>query len=83
MPSYKQETIAMYASSICMCSLMQLYYLYSGQLCVLWIDAHADLNTGATSASGNMHGMSVGMVLKELAHNTLINNFPPSWWDYN
>ncbi|HUG61846.1 MAG TPA: arginase [Methylomirabilota bacterium] len=28
-------------------------------LAVLWLDAHADYNTPATSPSGNMHGMSV------------------------
>jgi len=30
---------------------------------ILWIDAHADLNTPLTSDSGNMHGMSVGLNL--------------------
>ena len=28
---------------------------------VIWVDAHADLNTPATSLSGNLHGMSVGL----------------------
>lgn len=28
-------------------------------LCVVWLDAHADFNTPATSESGNMHGMPV------------------------
>lgn len=28
---------------------------------VIWVDAHADLNTPATSLSGNMHGMSVAL----------------------
>ena len=28
-----------------------------GRTAVLWIDAHADLNTPATSPSGNLHGM--------------------------
>jgi len=28
-------------------------------LCVIWLDAHADFNTPATSESGNMHGMPV------------------------
>lgn len=28
---------------------------------ILWIDAHADLNTPDVSPSGNMHGMPVGM----------------------
>lgn len=34
---------------------------------VLWIDAHADLNTPLTSPSGNVHGMPVSFCLKELA----------------
>eukprot|EP01147_Barroeca_monosierra_P010145 gene10145-2309_t len=29
---------------------------------VLWIDAHADINTPETSPSGNMHGMPLGLV---------------------
>jgi arginase len=28
----------------------------SDNMCVLWIDAHLDLNTNTTSPSGNMHG---------------------------
>lgn len=35
-------------------------------LCVLWIDAHIDLNTNTTSPSGNMHGMPVSLLVKEL-----------------
>ena len=31
----------------------------SKALCVLWLDAHADANTPATSPSGNLHGMPV------------------------
>ncbi len=30
---------------------------------VLWIDAHADLNTPATSPSGNVHGMPLALLL--------------------
>lgn len=30
---------------------------------VLWIDAHADINTPATSSSGNVHGMPVAHLL--------------------
>jgi arginase len=30
---------------------------------VLWIDAHADMNTPHTSPSGNIHGMSVAVLL--------------------
>lgn len=30
---------------------------------IIWVDAHADLNTPATSSSGNMHGMPLGLLL--------------------
>ncbi|VDH90705.1 arginase [Mytilus galloprovincialis] len=33
---------------------------------VLWIDAHADINTPLTSGSGNMHGMPLSFLVKEL-----------------
>lgn len=36
-------------------------------LCVLWIDAHADINTPLTSDSGNIHGMPLAFLVKELA----------------
>jgi arginase len=34
-------------------------------LFVLWLDAHADFNTPATSPSGNMHGMSAALLAGE------------------
>lgn len=34
-----------------------------GKVGVLWIDAHADMNTPRTSPSGNIHGMSVAALL--------------------
>ncbi|XP_015587874.2 arginase, hepatic [Cephus cinctus] len=34
---------------------------------VLWIDAHADLNTNKTSKSGNVHGMPVALLTSELS----------------
>lgn len=34
---------------------------------VLWVDAHADLNTNKTSESGNVHGMPVALLTSELA----------------
>ena len=34
--------------------------IYKDELCVLWIDAHADINDSLTSISGNIHGMSLG-----------------------
>lgn len=36
---------------------------FGEKLAVLWIDAHADLNTPSTSPSGNLHGMSVAALL--------------------
>ncbi|XP_012679079.1 arginase-2, mitochondrial [Clupea harengus] len=35
-------------------------------LCLIWVDAHADINTPITSPSGNLHGQSVAFMLKEL-----------------
>jgi len=40
---------------------------------VIWVDAHADINTLASSASGNMHGMPVSFNIQSL------NNGEPSW----
>lgn len=36
-------------------------------LCLIWVDAHADVNTPMTSPSGNLHGQSVAFMLKELS----------------
>lgn len=33
---------------------------------VVWVDAHADLNTPMTSSSGNMHGMPLSFLIREL-----------------
>lgn len=35
-------------------------------LVVVWVDAHADINTPLTSPSGNIHGMPLSFVVKEL-----------------
>ncbi|XP_063039569.1 arginase-2, mitochondrial [Engraulis encrasicolus] len=35
-------------------------------LCLIWVDAHADVNTPDTSPSGNLHGQSVAFMLKDL-----------------
>ncbi|XP_012284604.1 arginase, hepatic [Orussus abietinus] len=37
------------------------------EVAVLWIDAHADLNTNKTSESGNVHGMPVALLTSELS----------------
>ncbi len=45
---------------------------------IIWIDAHADINTPETSPSGNIHGMPLAVLLgygpKELTH---ISGFAP------
>ncbi|KAF4531856.1 hypothetical protein B566_EDAN000884 [Ephemera danica] len=38
-----------------------------GDVAVLWVDAHADLNTNSTSHTGNIHGMPVALLVKELS----------------
>lgn len=35
-------------------------------LCVIWVDAHTDINTPLTTGSGNLHGQPVSFLLKEL-----------------
>uniref|UniRef100_A0A336KHF2 Arginase n=1 Tax=Culicoides sonorensis TaxID=179676 RepID=A0A336KHF2_CULSO len=41
---------------------------YDSNAIVFWVDAHADINTNTTSHSGNIHGMPLSFVLKELAN---------------
>ena len=42
---------------------------------VLWIDAHADINTPAISESGNMHGMPVGMMMEGVTPEETVPGF--------
>ncbi|XP_038598573.1 arginase-1 [Tachyglossus aculeatus] len=35
-------------------------------LCVIWVDAHTDINTPETSTTGNLHGQPVAFLMKEL-----------------
>lgn len=37
------------------------------EVCVLWVDAHADLNTNRTSSTGNVHGMPMALLARELS----------------
>mmetsp|Transcript_28710 Transcript_28710/g.46431 ORF Transcript_28710/g.46431 Transcript_28710/m.46431 type:complete len:334 (+) Transcript_28710:256-1257(+) len=43
---------------------------------IIWVDAHADLNTPETSPSGNMHGMPLGLLMGL----TDTNNLPGFEW---
>jgi arginase len=38
---------------------------YGSEMALLWVDAHADLNTPDTSPSGNLHGMPLGCLMHE------------------
>nr|XP_022918125.1 arginase-1-like isoform X1 [Onthophagus taurus] len=38
----------------------------NGNVAVIWVDAHADINTDATSDTGSMHGMPVALLAKEI-----------------
>lgn len=56
----------------------QHFHAQGKKVGVIWIDAHADMNTPETSPSGNIHGMplacSIGIGPRELTH---INGFSP------
>lgn len=45
--------------------------LVKPNLCVLWIDAHADINTTASSKTGHFHGMPVSFLIKDLVHSSV------------
>lgn len=47
-------------------------------MCVVWVDAHADINTTSTSYTGNVHGMPVSFVLKGL-HNYNVGHPAFDW----
>ncbi len=47
-----------------------------GDLGVIWIDAHGDINTDVTTVSGNIHGMPLAGVLG-MGHASLVNILKP------
>jgi arginase len=56
----------MMAAGTCACELATVAWLterYRGDLTVLWLDGHADLNTPASSPSGHFHGMVLRTLL--------------------
>jgi arginase len=48
------------------------------ELFVVWLDAHADYNTPATTISGNMHGMSAAFLCGEPGLDSLLGEEPRS-----
>ena len=53
------------AASIATVSYLKRCYR---RLRVIWIDAHGDLNTPESSASGYIHGMAIGVITSNAAH---------------
>ncbi len=51
------------ASIAAACTHLKTKIGASARLGVLWVDAHPDLNTEQSTVSGNIHGMSLGMLL--------------------
>ncbi|KAI8429774.1 hypothetical protein MSG28_000314 [Choristoneura fumiferana] len=43
------------------------HYNVNEDMILIWVDAHADLNTNKTSGSGSVHGMPVALLVKELS----------------
>jgi arginase len=53
------------------------YWQQQGRpLFVLWVDAHADYNTPATTITGNMHGMSAAFLCGEPGLDSLLGDQP-------
>src|SRR6202012_2060258 len=56
---------------------MARYWRQAGRdLFVLWLDAHADYNTPATTPTANMHGMAAAFLCGEGGLDTLLGNEP-------
>ena len=47
---------------------------------IIWVDAHADLNSPQMSQSGNMHGMPVGLLMKEVMKEEDTSDIPGFEW---
>ncbi|KAH9633973.1 hypothetical protein HF086_001175 [Spodoptera exigua] len=41
------------------------HYQVNNDMILIWVDAHADINTNKTSDSGSVHGMPVALLVKE------------------
>lgn len=54
------------------------HHMSRENLCVIWVDAHNDLNTPDTSPSGNIHGMALSFLVK--GRSDLIYSIPGYEW---
>ena len=48
---------------------------YNPDVKIIWVDAHADINTPKTSPSGNLHGMPVAMAMGLVEHAGVAKSF--------
>ena len=75
------------AGGDCACDIAVIDYLHQRypDLTVVWVDAHLDANTAATSPSGNLHGMPVAAIMgaapAELQR-LVVAPLPPSQFRY-
>jgi len=60
--------------SIAAATIQPLVEHYKNDLLVIWIDAHADLNTYNSSLTKNIHGMPVGALTGLMEHWYKVNN---------
>lgn len=60
--------------SISAATIQPLVEKYKDDLLVIWIDAHADLNTYTSSITKNSHGMPVGALTGLMEHWYKVNN---------
>ncbi|CAH0600586.1 unnamed protein product [Chrysodeixis includens] len=44
------------------------HYKVNNDMILIWVDAHADINTNKTSDSGSVHGMPVALLVKEFSN---------------
>ena len=75
------------AGGDCACDIAVIDYLHGlyPDLTVIWVDAHLDANTPATSPSGNLHGMPVAAIMgsaPDALQPLLTAPLPPSRFRY-
>jgi len=83
----KQPRTILTAGGDCACDVAIIDYLHGKypDLTVIWIDAHLDANTPATSPSGSFHGMPVATLMGSAPADLrplLSTPLPPSQFHY-
>ena len=57
------------------------HYTVKPNLCLLWVDAHADINTAEETATGNLHGMPVSFLVQQVNEKYKNPNALLGWFD--